>query len=125
MLFFKEDDLLTCAKDIGSIKVIVSKFENFDNDSLKNMCDDLKSRFENLVIVLTNVSAEKSNIIVSAGKIAVKRGIDAGALAKEIAKLADGNGGGRKDMAMAGIKDVSKIDNALSRVYELIEKFAN
>lgn len=125
MASFKVNDLISSAKDMGKLKVIVSKVENFDNDTLKLMCDDLKSRFENMVVVLANVSSEKSSIIVSAGKAALEYGINAGLLVKEIAKLADGNGGGRKDMAMAGIKDVSKIDSALSKVYDLVNSFVN
>ena len=125
MASFKVNDLISTAKDMGKLKVIVSKVENFDNDTLKLMCDDLKSRFENMVVVLANVSSEKSSIIVSAGKAALEYGINAGLLVKEIAKLAGGNGGGRKDMAMAGIKDVSKIDSALGKVYDLVNSFVN
>lgn len=125
MASFKVNDLISSAKDMGKLKVIVSKVENFDNDTLKLMCDDLKSRFENMVVVLANVSSEKSSIIVSAGKATLEYGINAGLLVKEIAKLAGGNGGGRKDMAMAGIKDVSKIDSALSKVYDLVNFFVN
>lgn len=125
MASFKVNDLISTAKDMGKLKVIVSKVENFDNDTLKLMCDDLKSRFENMVVVLANVSSEKSSIIVSAGKAALEYGINAGLLVKEIAKLAGGNGGGRKDMAMAGVKDVSKIDSALGKVYDLVDSFVN
>lgn len=125
MASFKVNDLISSAKDMGKLKVVVSKVENFDNDTLKLMCDDLKSRFENMVVVLANVSSEKSSIIVSAGKAALEYGINAGLLVKEIAKLAGGNGGGRKDMAMAGIKDVSKIDSALGKVYDLVDYFVN
>lgn len=125
MASFKVNDLISSAKDSGKLKVVVSKVENFDNDTLKLMCDDLKSRFENMVVVLANVSSEKSSIIVSAGKAALEYGINAGLLVKEIAKLAGGNGGGRKDMAMAGIKDVSKVDFALGKVYDLVNSFVN
>lgn len=125
MASFKVNDLISNAKDKGKLKVVVSKVENFDNDTLKLMCDDLKSRFENMVVVLANVCSEKSSIIVSAGKVALECGINSGTLVKEIAKLAGGNGGGRKDMAMAGIKDVSKVDFALSKVYDLVDSFVN
>lgn len=125
LVSFKITDLLNSAKDVNGLKVIVSKMEGLDNDALKLLCDDLKAKFENVVMVLANICTEKSNIIVSAGKIAVEKGINSGALIREIAALAGGNGGGRKDMAMAGIKDVSKIDFAFGKVYDLIVNSVN
>ena len=44
------------------------------------------------------------------------KGLSAGRLAKEIASVAGGNGGGKPDFAMAGIRDASKIDDALNAV---------
>lgn len=117
---FKVNNLLNLAKEIGGLKVIVSRLDNIEIDELKLICDDFKSKFANSVVVLANVGAEKSNIIASVGKLAIENGINAGILVKEIAQLTGGNGGGRKDMAMAGIKDVSKIDTALDEAYYLI-----
>lgn len=117
----KINDLISSAKDINGMKVIISKVENTDIDTLKCMCDTIKSKFENSITVLVNVGKEKSNIIVSAGKKAVDNGANAGDIVKEIAKLAGGNGGGRKEMAMAGIKESSKIDEALNKVCDIIE----
>ena len=117
---FKVNNLLDCAKDIGGLKVIVSRLDNMEVGELKLICDDLKSKIANAVVVLASVGAEKSNIIASVGKTAIENGINAGVLVKEIAQLTGGNGGGRKEMAMAGIKDVSKIDAALDSAYDLI-----
>lgn len=117
---FKVENLLGCAKDIGGLKVIVSQLDNMETGELKLICDDLKSKFANAVVVLASVGAEKSNIIASVGKTAIENGINAGVLVKDIAQLTGGNGGGRKEMAMAGIKDVSKVDAALDHAYDLI-----
>lgn len=117
---FKVNNLLGLAREIGGLKVIVARLDNMEVDELKLICDDLKSKFANAVVVLANVGAEKPNIIASVGKTAMENGINAGVLVKEIAQLTGGNGGGRKDMAMAGIKDVSKIDTALDATYDLI-----
>lgn len=117
---FEVNNLLGCARDIGGLKVIVSRLDNMETGELKLICDDLKSKFANTVVVLASVGTEKSNIIASVGKTAIENGINAGVLVKEIAQLTGGNGGGRKEMAMAGIKDVSKIDAALDHAYDLI-----
>ncbi len=117
----KVDELISSSKDINGLKVIISKVENMDVDSLKYLCDAVKSKIENSITVLANVGKEKSNIIVSAGNKAVANGANAGDIVKEIAKLAGGNGGGRREMAMAGIKESSKIDEAFSKVYDIIK----
>lgn len=117
---FKVNNLLGLAKEICGLKVILSRFDNMEIGELKLICNNLKSNFANTVVVLANVGAEKSNIIASVGKNAIEKGINAGVLVKEIAQLTGGNGGGHKDMAMAGIKDVSKIDVALNAAYDLI-----
>ncbi len=116
----KINDLINNAKNIAGLKVIVSKFESFDVNTLKSMCDDIKSKFENAVIVFANIDPEKSNLIVSAGNLAIKKGIDCGTLIKKIANLLGSSGGGRKEMAMAGIKDKSKVDVALGKVYDFV-----
>lgn len=117
---FKVNNLLGCVRDICGLKVIVSRLDNMEIGELKLICDDLKSKFVNTVVVLASVGTEKSNIIAGVGKTAIENGINAGVLVKEIAQLTGGNGGGRKEMAMAGIKDVSKIDAALGSAYDLI-----
>ena len=61
----------------------------------------------------------KANMAVSAGKQAIEKGIKAGALAKLAATIAGGNGGGKPDFAMAGIKDTSKIEEVIAQVPEL------
>ena len=50
------------------------------------------------------------------------KGLKAGVLVKQIAAIAGGNGGGKPDFAMAGIRDTSKIDDALNAVQEIVKK---
>ena len=55
-------------------------------------------------------------------KNALARGLKAGALVKQIAAIAGGNGGGKPDFAMAGIRDTSKIDDALNAVEGIVKE---
>ena len=52
----------------------------------------------------------------------VDKGINAGMIVKEVAKIAGGGGGGRPDMAQAGGKDIGKVDEALDIVENIIRK---
>ena len=60
-------------------------------------------------------------LVAGANQGAQKLGVKAGNLVKEVAVLTGGNGGGRPDFAMAGVKDVSKLENALLQVKEMVE----
>ena len=46
------------------------------------------------------------------GKEAQNKGLNAGKLVKEVAQVTGGNGGGKPDFAMAGAKDLTKMDEA-------------
>ena len=50
------------------------------------------------------------------------KGLKAGNLVKEISAIAGGKGGGKPDFAMAGLKDETKIDEALAAVKSIVEK---
>ena len=67
----------------------------------------------------------KTMMAVGVSKNALARGLKAGALVKKIAAIAGGNGGGKPDFAMAGIRDTSKIDDALNAVPEIVKAEMN
>ena len=59
---------------------------------------------------------------VTVTKAAQEKGLKAGALVKEISAIAGGKGGGKPDFAMAGLKDETKIDEALAAVSAIVKK---
>jgi alanyl-tRNA synthetase len=52
----------------------------------------------------------------------VARGVRAGDVVKEAATLIDGRGGGRPDLAEAGGRDASKLDDALASVTDIVRR---
>ena len=117
----KIDELIHNAINVNGSKVIIAKLSAMDSDSLKSMCDEIKARLDNSIAIIANVGQDKSNIIVSVGKKAVEKRANAGVLVKEIAQMLGGNGGGRKDMAMAGIKEPEKFNRIYDKVVKLVE----
>ena len=75
-----------------------------------------------IVCVLAAVNKEKGslNFTASCGKEAVVKGVKAGDVVRAVAQKAGGNGGGKPDFAMAGAKDVEKVNEAVSAVAEIV-----
>ena len=63
----------------------------------------------------------KGNFLCIASPEAVAKGANAGKIVKEIAAIAGGKGGGKPDTAMAGIADVTKIDEALLALTDIVK----
>ena len=74
-----------------------------------------------MVAALIGSDAGKTTLAVSVSKNAQARGLKAGLLAKQVAAIAGGNGGGKPDFAMAGIRDNTKIDEALAAVAGIVK----
>ncbi len=116
------DELIAKKQDINGFNVISARMDGIEIDVLKDLGDRLKDRTENAVIVLGSVIEEKILFLVMVGQDAIEKGAHAGNIIKEVAKIAGGGGGGKPNMAQAGGKDVSKIDEALKEAFKLVEK---
>ncbi len=114
-------ELLDNAKEIGGITVVTGKLDGADMDALRTLGDSLKDQLDCGFIALASVADGKVSFITMATKAAVAKGTHAGNIIREIAKIAGGGGGGKPDSAQAGGKDASKVEEALSAVYGLIE----
>ncbi len=118
----KTEAMLSNAVKVGEIMLVTAFLEDTTVPELRQMCDLVKSKGENYVGVIAGVQKEKGtgNICTCCGKSAVSLGAHAGNLAREIAKLAGGSGGGKPDSAMAGAKDVSALPEALKKAEEIL-----
>ena len=99
--------------------VLVYKFDNASIDELRNYENRLKKSFDNLIIVFASVSDGKIIFTISVDDKLTDT-YNAGQIAREISQITGGNGGGRKNFAQAGGKDVSKLDLALEKAFEII-----
>jgi alanyl-tRNA synthetase len=115
------DQLVSKAVDVKGVKVLAGRFDQMDMEALRNTGDRLKNRLGPGVVVVAAPHGDKVNFVVMASKEAVEKGVHAGNAIREIAKIAGGGGGGRPDMAQAGGKDVSKIDEALKHSVKVVE----
>ena len=95
---------------------MIVKLNDLDKDLMMQMVNQIKSKNEPYFFFLFNVSSDKVSLLCSCSMDLVKKGIHAGNLIKAVAQMLGGNGGGRPDVAQAGGKDVSKVDEAIKFV---------
>ena len=115
-------DLLDNAVVIGGVSVVTGKLENAGLDALRALGDSIKEKLPCSFIALADVSGGKVTFVTMATKEAVAKGVHAGNIIREIAKVAGGGGGGRPDSAQAGGKDASRADEALAQAQRLVEE---
>lgn len=115
-------DLFATGMEVNDIKLYTTVLANMNADGLRKLCDNVKQEQPLSVAVLCGVEGEKATLAVCCGKDAVARGLKAGVIAKEVATLAGGSGGGKPDFAMAGIKELDKLQIALDAVPSIVEK---
>ena len=115
------DRIIASEKKAGSISVFTGVLDDANADMLRNVCDKIIGKYDQAVVVLAGKTGGKGTFAAACTKSAVKAGIKAGAVAKAVAQLTGGNGGGKPEMAMAGAKDISKIDSALAEAVSIVE----
>ena len=110
---YQTNSLLGSARDVKSVQVVSAILRGLDAGALRTMCDRFRDARPNMVVILISAQEDKANIAVSVGKEAQAKGLNAGKIVREVAQVAGGKGGGKPDFAMAGTKDVTKLDDAL------------
>ena len=111
---------LFSAHEVGGLKVLTATVPDADASRLRNMGDFLRDKEPSVVAVLASVNGEKITFLAVCGKEAVKRGVKAGDIIKQVSAIAGGSGGGKPDSAMGGGKDVLMLDNALAMVDNVV-----
>lgn len=110
------------AVEVDGVRIVTVYLNGTTPDTLRSMMDKLRDKEPNAVGALIGTDGSKTTLAVGVGKNALARGLKAGALVKQIAAIAGGNGGGKPDFAMAGIRDTSKIDDALNAVEGIVKE---
>ncbi|MGE7130961.1 alanine--tRNA ligase [Lysinibacillus xylanilyticus] len=113
--------IVDAAQTFGDVTVLSTKVEAKDNNQLRQMMDDLKVKMPKAVIVLGAADGEKVMLCAGVTKDLVGGNYHAGNIVKMVAEACGGKGGGRPDMAMAGAKEASKLDEALLSVYDYVK----
>jgi len=106
-------DILGQASEHNGFKVLVARVQRREMAELRGLVDVLRERLGPGVIVIGSASDQKVNLVAAVDRRLTSRGLHAGQIVKEAAALVGGGGGGRPEMAQAGGKDPSRLDEAL------------
>ena len=112
--------LLVGVEEVGGVQYLKGVVQAKNPDELRGMADLLSDKLQGGVIVLAAVNDGKVSLVVKADKAAVKAGVHAGKIVKEISKLVGGGGGGRPDMAQAGGKNPEGIPDMFNAAKNIL-----
>ena len=113
---------LDSTQEVKGVRVLASVLKDADAESLRQMCDRFRQKYASGVIVLGSAPEGKPVLIAAVTDDLVKRGVLAGEIVKSIAQVIGGSGGGRPNLAQAGGKDASRLQEAIDQVVPFIQK---
>ena len=118
------EDLVERVAAVDGVKYLSARVAAPDFETLREMADLLRDKMQSGVIVLGAVFNQRPNFLAVVTKDLVTKGYNAGSLVKEVAAMTGGSGGGRPELAQAGGRDASKLDEALQRVPDLVRSLS-
>ena len=113
-------NVLDKVEDVNGVKFLGVSLEGVDMNELRNLGDDLKAKLGSGVIVLASVNEGKVNLMATATDDVVAKGAHAGNIIKAAAPKVGGGGGGRPNMAQAGGKNPSGVNEAIEAAKEAL-----
>ena len=117
----RAQEILADARQIGDVTVVSARLDGLDAEGLRAVTDSVRDRLGSGIICLGSVADGKVSLITAVTKDLTAR-FHAGQLIKEVAQAVGGSGGGRPELAQAGGKDASKLDQALNLVYDWVSR---
>ncbi len=111
-------ELLGRVHTVNGVPLIAHNLGDTDGDFLQAVVDALRSRFQGVVVL--GGGSDVSVALVASVTPEFTKQAQAGKIIQAIAPIVGGKGGGKPDNARGGGKDVTKLDEALAKVKELI-----
>jgi alanyl-tRNA synthetase len=107
------DHLLEGAGLVNGAKVIIGEMPAGPDEQMRQQVDRLRQKAGSAVVVIGWADDGKVQLLAAVTEDLVKKGLHAGKLVGQIAKVVGGGGGGKPTMAQAGGKEPAKLGEAL------------
>ncbi len=121
-LRWEAENLLEHVADVDGVKVAVGRTSATNSEAMREMGDFLKAKLTSVVVVLAAVVDGNPILMAMVTPDLVDRGLNAGRIAGDTAKVMGGGGGGRPEMAQAGGRNVEMLGEALRGVPALVRR---
>jgi alanyl-tRNA synthetase len=106
---------------VAGVRVLVERVDGVEGQKLRELADSLRQALGSGVVVLGRAGDEKASLLVAVTRDLTDR-LPAGDLVRTLGRIIGGGGGGRPDMAEAGGKDPSRLDEALRSAVGAVER---
>jgi alanyl-tRNA synthetase len=114
------DKLLASATEVNGAKLIIGEMPAGPEETMRQQVDRLRQKATSSVVVLGWADDGKVGLIAAVTDDLVKKGLHAGKLIGQVAKVVGGGGGGKPTMAQAGGKDPAKLEDALQLARKVV-----
>ena len=122
LLRSEAESLLQRVADVDGVRVVYGRTSAHNADGMREMGDFLRDKLSSCVVTLGGLSDGSPILVTMVTGDLVERGVNAGNIARDAAKLMGGGGGGRPEMAQAGGRQPEKLDDALAAVPGLVRQ---
>jgi alanyl-tRNA synthetase len=116
------EEMLGRVQDVAGVKVVAGRTSATSTEAMREMGDFIKAKLSSVVVVLGSVINGNPVLVATATPDLVAKGLHAGNIARDTAKVVGGGGGGQPEMAQAGGRQANKLDEALQSVPELVRR---
>ena len=114
------ETLLGHVRDVDGVNLVASTTSAHNVEAMREMGDYLKQKLDSVFVALGAVIDGSPVIVTMITPDLVDRGLHAGNIARDAAKIMGGGGGGRPDAAQAGGRQPDRLGAALDAVSNLI-----
>jgi alanyl-tRNA synthetase len=116
------EKLLAESPDVNGAKLIIGEMPAGPEEQMRQQVDRLRQLAGSAVVVVGWAEDGKVQLVAAVTDDLVKKGLHAGKIVGQVAKVVGGGGGGKPTMAQAGGKQPEKLREALELARSIVQE---